>query len=46
VIGINSQIISGSSSTTAEGGSAGVGFAIASNTVESFLQQHSAATQT
>jgi putative serine protease PepD len=46
VIGINSQIISGSSSTTAEGGSAGVGFAIASNTVELFLQQHSAATQT
>ena len=46
VIGINSQIISGSSSTTAEGGSAGVGFAIASNTVESFLQQHAAVSQT
>jgi putative serine protease PepD len=46
VIGINSQIISGSSSTTAEGGSAGVGFAIVSNTVESFLQQHAAASQT
>jgi putative serine protease PepD len=45
VIGINSQIISGSSSSTAEGGSAGVGFAIASNTVESFLQQQSVSTQ-
>jgi putative serine protease PepD len=37
VIGINSQIVSGSSSATGEGGSSGVGFAISMATVRSFL---------
>jgi len=39
VIGVNSQIVSGSSSATGTGGSSGVGFAIPSNTVKAFLQQ-------
>jgi putative serine protease PepD len=39
VIGINSQIISGSSSATGQGGSSGVGFAISSNAIKAFLQQ-------
>jgi putative serine protease PepD len=37
VIGINSQIVSGSSSATGTGGSSGVGFAIPSNTVKAFV---------
>jgi len=39
VIGINSQIISGSSSATGAGGSSGVGFAIPSNTVKALIQR-------
>jgi putative serine protease PepD len=39
VIGINSQIVSGSSTASGQGGSNGVGFAISSNTVTDFLQQ-------
>jgi putative serine protease PepD len=42
VIGINSQIISGSSSATGQGGSSGVGFAISSETIEAFLRQSNA----
>jgi len=38
VIGINSQIVSGSSTASGQGGSSGVGFAISSNTVSSYLQ--------
>jgi putative serine protease PepD len=38
VIGINSQIVSGSSSASGTGGSSGVGFAIPSNTVKAFVQ--------
>jgi S1-C subfamily serine protease len=37
VIGVNSQIVSGSTSATGEGGSSGVGFAISIATVRSFL---------
>jgi S1-C subfamily serine protease len=39
VIGINSQIISGSSSASGTGGSSGVGFAIPSDTVKAFVQR-------
>jgi putative serine protease PepD len=39
VIGVNSQIVSGTSSATGTGGSSGVGFAIPSNAVKAFLQQ-------
>jgi S1-C subfamily serine protease len=39
VIGVNSQIVSGSSSATGTGGSSGVGFAIPSNVVKAFLKQ-------
>jgi putative serine protease PepD len=39
VIGINSQIVSGSSTTTGEGSDSGVGFAIASNTVKAVIQR-------
>jgi putative serine protease PepD len=39
VIGINSQIVSSSSSTGGQGGSSGVGFAISSNTIKAFLQR-------
>jgi putative serine protease PepD len=42
VIGINSQIISGSSSASGQGGSSGVGFAISSGTIEAFLRQSNA----
>ncbi len=38
VIGINSQIISGSSTAGSQGGSSGVGFAVPSDTVRHFLQ--------
>jgi putative serine protease PepD len=37
VIGVNSQIASASSSSTGQAGSSGVGFAISSNTVKSYL---------
>jgi putative serine protease PepD len=37
VIGVNSQIVSGSSSGSGQGGSEGVGFAISTATVRSFL---------
>lgn len=39
VIGVNSQIISSSTSTTGEGGSSGVGFAISSDTLKAFVQR-------
>jgi S1-C subfamily serine protease len=39
VIGVNSQIVSGSSSAGGQGGSSGVGFAISAQTVEAFLAQ-------
>ncbi len=39
VIGVNSQIISGSSSAGGQGGSSGVGFAISSDTVKAFVQR-------
>ncbi len=39
VIGVNSQIISSSTSTTGEGGSSGVGFAISSTTIKAFVQR-------
>jgi S1-C subfamily serine protease len=39
VMGVSSQIISASASTTGQGGSDGVGFAISSNTVKSFVQR-------
>jgi S1-C subfamily serine protease len=39
VIGINSQIISGSSSASGTGGSSGVGFAIPSNVIKAFVQR-------
>jgi S1-C subfamily serine protease len=39
VIGVNSQIISSSTSTTGQGGSSGVGFAISSDTVKAFVQR-------
>ncbi len=39
VVGVNSQIVSGSSSATSAGGSSGVGFAIPSNVVKAFLKQ-------
>jgi S1-C subfamily serine protease len=39
VIGINSQIVSGSSTATGTGGSNGVGFAIPSSVVKTFLQK-------
>jgi putative serine protease PepD len=39
VIGINSQIISGSSSASGTGGSSGVGFALPSNVIEALLQR-------
>ncbi len=39
VIGVNSQIASASSSTGGQAGSSGVGFAISSNTVKSFLSR-------
>jgi len=42
VIGINSQIVSKSSSAGGQGGSEGVGFAIPSNTVRSFVRQFTA----
>jgi putative serine protease PepD len=38
VIGVNSQIISGSASAGGSGGSSGVGFAIPSDTVKAFVQ--------
>jgi len=38
VIGVNSQIISGSSTTASQGGSSGVGFAVPSDTVRRFVQ--------
>jgi putative serine protease PepD len=38
VIGVNSQIVSGTSTATSQGGSSGVGFAIPSDTVASFLR--------
>jgi putative serine protease PepD len=38
VIGINSQIVSGSTTSTGEGSDSGVGFAIASNTVKTVIQ--------
>jgi putative serine protease PepD len=37
VIGINSQIVSSSSATGGQGGSSGVGFAISSDTIRTFL---------
>ncbi len=39
VIGINSQIVSGSSTTTGQGSDSGVGFAIPSNTVKTVIQR-------
>ncbi len=39
VIGVNSQIISGSSTSSGQGGSSGVGFAIPSSAVKGFLRQ-------
>jgi putative serine protease PepD len=39
VIGINSQIVSGSSTSTGQGSDSGVGFAIASNTVKAAIQK-------
>ncbi|HEX4467502.1 MAG TPA: trypsin-like peptidase domain-containing protein [Solirubrobacteraceae bacterium] len=42
VIGVNSQIVSGSSSASGQGGSSGVGFAISSDTIEQFLREHNA----
>ncbi|MHB8242957.1 MAG: S1C family serine protease [Solirubrobacteraceae bacterium] len=39
VIGVNSQIISSSTSTTGEGASSGVGFAISSDTLKAFVQR-------
>jgi putative serine protease PepD len=39
VIGINSQIVSGSSTSTGEGSDSGVGFAIASNTIKTVIQR-------
>jgi putative serine protease PepD len=38
VIGINSQIVSATSTTAGEGGSSGVGFAISSDTIKTFLR--------
>jgi S1-C subfamily serine protease len=40
VIGINSQIVSGSSAAGSQGGSSGVGFAISDATLRSFLGAH------
>ena len=39
VIGINSQIVSGSSTSTGQGSDSGVGFAIPSNTVKAVIQK-------
>jgi S1-C subfamily serine protease len=39
VIGINSQIISGSTTSSGTGGSSGVGFAVPSDTVKAFVQR-------
>ena len=43
VIGINSQIASASSSSTGQAGSVGVGFAISSNTVKTYIARFGAA---
>jgi putative serine protease PepD len=40
VIGINSQIVASSTSTVGAGGSSGVGFAIASDTIKQFVSAH------
>ena len=39
VIGINSQIVSGSSTSSGQGSDSGVGFAISSNTVKAVIQR-------